>query len=276
MNIPPFLERLLLSNEAEFKNASLGLSGQNMVFVPQGKTAVILELSIEPFCNAVQQDVLDLITSGYAENDKNPYYQAIRRIHYQVQIINDKYNSHLNFANDFEIINGYNSQTNVMTMSLKFTGKREELFIYIDRSIYFNFLFPYKENEIGPADTGIIPNYTTPATGFLPKIQNIPEKPVTFYKNTFQDYLVNAEINSAALDHYYSVNHQTNPAFGSELPQMEYLKLFNAANQSTIQQPLASNTALQWHDLMTLPVINVKYALLNKRPSDYGITTPGK
>ncbi|NBV14848.1 MAG: hypothetical protein EBS07_12405, partial [Sphingobacteriia bacterium] len=72
------------------------------------------------------------------------------------------------------------------------------------------------------------------------------------------------------------VNHQTNPAFSTEFPQMEYLHFFNRDNYSTIRQPVPSGIDIKFHDLMTLPMINVKYALLNKRPDDYGITKPGK
>lgn len=282
MIIPPFLERLLLSNEAEFKNASLGLSGQNMVFVPQGKTAVILEVSIEPFSNTINPTFLNLLTGGFLpDTGRESYISAVRRIVFQLQIINDKYNSHINFCNEFELVNNLNfvlidEVRSEQTININFRGKREELFIYIDRSLYFNLLFPYKYNDIGLPDTGITPDYTTPNNGFIAKIQNLPNSPITFNNNIAQDYLVNAQVNSPALDHYYSVNHQTNPTYGNELPQMEYLKFFAGANETSIQQPLPTGTVLQWHDLMTLPLINVKYALLNKRAADYGITTPGK
>lgn len=281
MNIPPFLERLLLSNEAEFKNASLGLSGQNMVFVPQGKTAVILEVSIEPFCNQITPAVLSLFTSGSLTNSANAYIQAIRKIHYQLQIINDKYSTYINLANDFEIKSdietlAIDDYVRNNTVNLQFTGKREELFIYTDRSMYFNIIYPYQENEIDPANSGLSVDYTTPNVGFLPKIQNLPKSPITFNGNIFQDYVVNVQVNSPDVDHYYPVGHQTNPGYSPELPQMEYLRFFAGVNQTSIQQPVDSGLNYNWHDLFTLPLINVKYALLNKRASDYGITTPGK
>jgi hypothetical protein len=282
MVIPPFLERLLLSNEAVFKNASLGLSGQNMVFVPTGKSAVILEVSIEPFVNAVEGAFMDLITNGYrAEATIGAYVQAMRRIHFQLQIINDKYATYINLANEFELQNSSSQLSGegdklTQFLNLKFTGKREELFIYADRSMYFNLIYPHKTPEEGTVIPGLIPTYTDPATGLLPKIQNIPETPVTFNKNPLEDYVTKVEVQSAALEQYYPVNHQTNPAFSPEFPQMEYLHFFNRDNFSTIRQPVPSGTDYQFHDLMTLPMINVKYALLNKRPDDYGLTRPGK
>jgi hypothetical protein len=282
MVIPPFLERLLLSNEAVFKNASLGLSGQNMVFVPTGKSAVILEVSIEPFVNAVEGSFMDLITNGYrVENNSGAYVTAMRRIHFQLQIINDKYSTYINLANEFELQNSNSTLTGegdklTQFLNLKFTGKREELFIYADRSMYFNLIYPHKTQEEGAQIPGLIPTYTDPATGFLPKIQNIPENPVTFNKNPLEDYVTKVEVQSAALEQYYPVNHQTNPAFSPEFPQMEYLHFFNRDNFSTIRQPVASGNDYQFHDLMSLPMINVKYALLNKRPDDYGLTRPGK
>jgi len=282
MNIPPFLERLLLSNEAVFKNASLGLSGQNMVFVPTGKSAVLLEVSIEPFVNSINPKLAELLQIGYiSDNDTTSYQSALQRLHYQLQIINDKYATYINLADCFEIQNTQletepNFPKISQVINLKFLGKREPLFIYTDRSMYFNFLYPFKLEEIGANTSGITPDYTTPDVGFLPKIQNLPDTPITFNKNTNQDYLVNAEINSPTLDHYYSVNHQTNPAYATEDPQMEYLRFPAGANQTSIRQPVASGTTYSFHDLMQIPFINVKYALLNKRPDDYGITKPFK
>lgn len=282
MVIPPFLERLLLSNEAVFKNASLGLSGQNMVFVPQGKTAVLLEVSIEPFVNAVDPSFMDLLTNGYRiENTIGAYVQAMRRMHFQLQIINDNYSTYINLSNDFELQNSVSQLEPDFPkisqfLNLQFKGKREELFIYTDRSMYFNLIYPHKTPEEGAAIPGIIPQYADPATGFLPKIQNIPDSPITFNKNLFQDYTIRVEVQSSTLEQYYPVNHQTNPALSPEFPQMEYLHFFNGDNSTTIRQPVATNTDYQFHDLNSLPLINVKYALLNKRPDDYGITRPGK
>lgn len=282
MNIPPLLEKLLLSNEAVFKNASLGLSGQNMVFVPAGKTAVILEVSIEPFINQVGASFMSWLTDGTFKNVNDPpfstiYRLALRRVHYQLQIINDKYQTYINLNDALSLTSRRNSSgTDIFTdASLAFTGKREELFIYTDRSLYFNIIYPHKTPEEGAPIPGIVPTYDTPDQGFLPKIQNLPPYPTTFYKNINEDYVVNATIYSAGLDNYYPVNHQSSAIY-PEQPQMEYLRFFNIENENTIQQPVASGSDLQFHDLFTIPFINVKYALLNKRPDDYGITMPTK
>jgi len=277
MNIPPILERLLLSNEAVFKNASLGMSGQNMVYVPPGKTAVLLEVSIEPFINDVNIKFLDLLTNGYRTDDPDivaVYKTALRRMHYQLQIINDSYSTYVNL-NDKFVVNVQHDPNNQIDsqalMSLEFTGKREELFIYTDRSIYFNIIYPFKLGEEGPDTTGLIPTYGTPSATFSPKIQTLPDSPITFNKNLLEDFVGNVEVSSPAGDRYYPVNLQTT---APDLPQMEYLRYINIENENTIQQPLASGTTLQWHDLFTIPFINVKYALINKRASDYGIVAP--
>lgn len=277
MNIPPILERLLLSNEAVFKNASLGMSGQNMVYVPPGKTAVLLEVSIEPFINGVSGKFLSLLTDGFEEDlltYSAIYRTAIQKVHYQLQIINDNYSTYINL-NDKLILNVVGNESEVLgsktNLSIEFTGKREELFIYADRSMYFNIIYPFKPGEEGPDTTGLIPFYDTPINEFSPKIQTLPDSPITFNKNTTEDFVINVEVSSPLADHYYPVNFQTNSA---NLPQMEYLRFINLENQNTIQQPLSSGTSLLWHDLWTIPFINVKYALLNKKPSDYGIT-PG-
>jgi len=284
MNIPPILEQLLLSNEAVFKNATLGISGQNMVFCPPGKSIVLLEVSIEPFINQVSAVFMQFLSNGVGEegSGNDPSYRlALRRIHYQLQIINDSYSTYINLAdqlslNSYEIQGATGGSDRYRSApSLSFTGKREELFIYSDRSVYFNLLYPFKTLDEGGLVPGIKPTYTTPNVGFSPKIQNLPKQPTTFYKNTNEDYVVQSEIYSSGFDNYYSVNHQTAPAFGPELNQMEYLRFFNKENANTIQQPVPSGNELLFHDLLSVPFINVKFALLNKRPEDYGITRPG-
>jgi len=282
MNIPPFLEKLLLSNEAIFKNATLGMSGQNMVYVPPGKSAVLLEVSIEPFINQVTPGFLTFLTNGVGETASifSPSYRlAIRRLHYQLQIINDNYSTYFNLANQLNLrVNRIEAITNRFEglADLEFNGHREELFIYADRSMYFNIIYPYKVNDESADDSGLTPTYTTPVNGFLPKIQNLPKSPITFNNNAFVDYVSKVVVNSPALDAYYPVGHQTNPAFATESPQMEYLRFFQISNETSIQQPIASGNNYDWHDLLTIPFINVKYALLNKRPSDYGLTMPAK
>lgn len=281
MNIPPILEQLLLSNEAVFKNATLGISGQNMVFCPPGKSIVLLEVSIEPFINQVSAAFMSFLTNGISSDGDtafNPAYrQAIRRIHYQLQIINDSYSTYINLADQLNLNTATVGATNDRyygTASIEFTGKREELFIYSDRSVYFNLLYPFNGDEEGLIP-GIKPFYTSPNQGFLPKIQNLPKSPTTFYDNINEDYVVRTQIGITGSENYYSVNHQTNPAFSAEFAQMEYLRFFNYSGENTIQQPVPSGTNMLFHDLLSVPFINVKFALLNKRPEDYGITRPG-
>lgn len=272
MNIPPILEKLLLSNEAVFKNASLGLTGQNMVFVPEGKTAIILEFSIEPFFNQIAPTLADLFQYGSIADFNNAFSNIKERLCYQLQIINDNYSTYFSFHDNFSIVNTItNSIDSQADINLSFTGKREELFIYTDRSMYFNFIYPYKIMDIGADNTGLTPNYDTPINKFLPKIQQLPKTSVTFYNNTTIDFLAYATINTTASDAYFPVNYQT---LTTNYPQMEYLRFFNISNETSIQQPLTTGLTLQFEDLFKLPLINVKYALLNKKASDYGLTQP--
>lgn len=275
MNIPPILERLLLSNEAVFKNATIGLSGQNMIFVPPGKTAVLLEFSIEPFVNAVPSPVLTLFNtgSGTGVNSFAVCYNILKeRLAFQLQIINDSYATYFSFHDCFSVVQSGDGATTRATMELQFTGKREELFIYTDRSIYFNFIYPYQVPEVGGNVPGLAATIGTPDVNFLAKIQDLPETPTAFKFNTFQQFIERILVLSTGTDSYYPVNHQIN---GAEFDQQEYLRFYNSQVESTIQQPQPSGDDIQFGDLNTLPFINVKYALINKKASDYGIT-PGK
>jgi len=275
MNIPPILERLLLSNEAVFKNATLGLSGQNMVFVPPGKTAVILEFSIEPFVNAVLSSTLTLFGTGQGTGANSfavAYVDLIKRLAFQLQIINDNYATYFSFHDCFSVVQSGDGATTRATVQLQFKGKREDLFIYTDNSMYFNLIYPYQVSEIGSDVPGLAAVIGTPLANFLAKLQDLPEDPTTFKFNAFQQFIERIIVLSTGTDSYYPVGHQIN---GAEFNQQEYLRFYNSGIETTIVQPRPSGDDIQFGDLCTLPLINVKYALINKRPSDYGIT-PGK
>lgn len=279
MNIPPFLERLLLSNEAVFKNASLGISGQNMVYVPPGKTAVILEFSIEPYINNVSELINNLLKKGVDDETQyiSQFASFVSRLVYQIQIINDKYSTYFTFHDAFNISGEYVGGNNYATgfVNLEFKGKREELFIYTDRSLYFNFIYPYLPQEIGVDLPGIVMYKKTPAdpNGFLPKIQDLPKSPITFNNNLYVEFVQYCVINSPSFDSYYPVNHQLKQP-GDENPQMEYLHFFLGTKNTSIVQPVDDASQFEFFNLFQVPMINVKYVLINKRASDYGIMEP--
>lgn len=282
MNIPPLLERLLLSNEAVFKNAALGFAGQNMVLVPKGKTAVILEVSIEPFVNGINNKAFkQLFNLGKIEYSSVHFKHLVERMMFQLQIINDAYETRFTFHNCFSVKSNYDPQEAddlAISVDLNFRPFREELFIYTDRDLYFNFIYPYLETQEGAAFPGFTYLLTTPAAGFLARIQNLPGIPYAFKNATALQLLVQLLQNTT--DGYQSINRQFIDAI-TLADSTEYLKflaedpLFPNALQSIAYQE-GSDDGPQFSELFSLPVINVKYALLNKRPDDYGITMPPK
>lgn len=280
MNIPPLLERLLLSNEAVFKNASLGLAGENMVYVPPGKTAVLLEFSIEPFVNDVSAAITRLFNAGVDPlNQYNNQFKTLKeRLTFQMQIINDNYATYFSFMEKFEIQGNHVGGAVDFTGStnLHFKGHREELFIYTDRSMYFNFIYPYQTNGVVNYP-GMAINYTVP-TNFNPTIQNLPQYPITFNQATSGDFV--AWVFNGSAENYFPIQEQFKPAITSPGNPSEYLHYyfgtpFSQYAQNSIVQPQASDDGLSYDDFFKIPLVNVKYALLNKRASDYGITRPG-
>lgn len=282
MNIPPLLERLLLSNEAVFKNAALGFAGQNMVLIPSGKTAVILEVSIEPFVNGIENKAFKtLFKDGKIEFNSTYYQTLIERMMFQLQIVNDAYETRFTFHNCFSVKQTYDpteAEDVNLSVDLNFRGFREELFIYTDRSLYFNFIYPYVQIEEAAAFPGFTYTYTTPAAGFLARIQNLPSIPYAWKNAVALQLLVQLLQNTS--DGYQSINRQFIDAIPL-IDSTEYLKflaedpLFPNALQSIAFQDL-SDEGPKFSELFSLPVINVKYALLNKRADDYGIAMPPK
>lgn len=272
MNVPPFLEKLLLSNEAVFKNASLGISGYNMLYVPPGKTAVILEVTIEPFVNVFLTPAPGLFEEGWADQ---VYYILKDRNNFQLQIINDVYSTHLTINNAFSVSR---PSSNHQAVNLNYNHRKEDLFIYTDRSMYFNIVFPFYEPDEAPIFTGLNVYHQDPNTAFLAKIQNLPDWAVSFNNSSAATlvYRVAVGANTTLSDQYYPVNHQINPAFEAEYKQQEYLRYRVGVFQSqSALPPVPTGEPLPFYGLFLVPFINVKYALLNKRPADYGLTMPG-
>jgi hypothetical protein len=140
--------------------------------------------------------------------------------------------------------------------------------------MYFNFIYPNKSNEIGADTTGITIHYGHPFADFLAKIQVIPKSPITFDGNPNIDFLTFAQINSPLNDAYYPVNNQLAGTPVLNFSQMEYLRFFVGNQYSSILQPKPDAEEIDWSNLFQLPLLNVKYALINKRASDYGIVAP--
>jgi len=276
MNIPPFLEKLLLSNEAVFKNASLGLSGQNFIPVPKGKTAVILEINIEPFFNCISEDVNKIFDLGSAELDPQTAWDFIKeRLFFQLQIINDNYQTYFNFQNDFDIDLTQDSQgaPKLFYLKTKFKGWKEEVFIYTDRGLYFNFIYPHQDFN---NKTGIIIDWGNPLNDFLPTEQNLPPQPTTFYKSANLNFAKYVYTNNNPQSYYSPTNRNVN---GLVKPLKEFFQIqadFLGSIKNSIIQPQVSLDETEFQDLLRLPFLNIKYALINKRASDYGLTVPGK
>ena len=268
MNITPVLERLLLSNEAEFKIATLGLNGGNTLVCPNGKSLVILEVCIQPFANYYDSENEILFETGQSRIAyKEIYLTWYNRQMYQMQIVNDKYNQHLTFTNAFKTAQLQNF--NSATIEIEFFEKREALFIYADRSMYFNFFF------YDPDNNGIQYTQDTFSSSFQTRIQNEPNYPITNLNNPNTWNYETYENSSKTLAYYPQTKEQTFSAIPPAAPgQSEGFRLVNDFNpQDTVYD--GNNAAGQFpftgRHTFIMPAFNVKYALINKRPTDKGI-----
>jgi hypothetical protein len=258
------------------------MSGENMVYVPPGKTAVILEFSIEPFVNDISVEAEKLFNAGVnTDNNYEDVFTLLKeRLSFQMQIINDAYATYFSFHDSFSIQNNVTGpgETNG-SVTLNFAGKREELFIYTDRSMYFNFVYPYFQAEGQPAVPNFAINYSTdPSVGFSPLIQNLPSQPITFNKASSGDFVV--WVYNGSFENYFPVLQQFGSTISSPGAASEYLHFYYGNNigqsfaYNSIAQPRASDDGMLFQNFFQIPLINVKYALINKRASDYGIIAP--
>jgi hypothetical protein len=280
MNIPPILERLLLSNEAVFKNASLGMNSLNMLYVPEGKTAVILGYEINAFCNAVVDGAI--WNAGYDDGTlyTSLYSGLIQHINYQMQIVNDSYFTAFTHSPDFstQAIQKTTDPPNPY-LSLQFKSKSQPLFIYVDRSTYFQLVFQDFET--------FLPYYGLYAGTFETNIQNISGVPITYkgsaVNRNYYSYLAATTPFPAGQEQYNPTGKgQINAAlYGSyNLPngEQEYLRYGTNTNLAGLLNPFSAMPAppdqpdpVTAANMFVMPTINVQYALINKRASDYGI-----
>ncbi|NCX93619.1 MAG: hypothetical protein EBX40_02965 [Gammaproteobacteria bacterium] len=271
MNITPVLEKLLLSNEAEFKIATLGLNGGNTLVCPNGKSLVILEVCIQPFANYYDDENNILFTEGVSRPNYKLMYELYwsKRQMYQMQICNDKYNQHLTFTNAFKTAQSIAPDPTLATIEIQFFEKREALFIYADRSMYFNFFFYDPENN------GIQYTQDPFSSSFQTRIQNEPNYPITNLNNPNTWNYETYENSTKTLAYYPQTKEQTFSAIPPAAPgQSEGFRLVNDVNpQDTVYD--GNNAPGQFsftaRHTFIMPAFNVKYALINKRPTDKGI-----
>lgn len=282
MQIPPYLERLLLTNEAEFRNATLGLNGGNLLFCPTGKSIVILEMTIQPFVNTASLTDPGIISLFDEGADSVGDWKQIFRIYsdrkiFQIQMINDKYNQYLSFTNTFKISPQYNSIGDIFkaAIEIEFTEKKESLYIYVDRSLYFNFLY-YNSGINGNSIQFVSENY---GTSYLEKLQAQSPFPITPENSNAMDNLHTFENSSKSLAYYPLRKEQTpsniyTPAAPGQSEGFRIVTSNQPLDSITIDQTNQFNITLDRILAYQLPLINVKYALVNKRPSDYGLVKP--
>jgi len=271
MNIPPYLEKLLLSNEAEFRSATLGLNGSNFLPCPTGKSLVILEVTIQPFANQVKAEGINLFE--YGETPYGALWQELKsRALFQMQICNDKYNQHLTFTNAFSFAPYWSTlgESSVAAIEMSFLEKKESLFIYTDRGMYLNFIFYSPNTE--PIQYAADPFVTS----FLTRIQSEPNYPITSLGNPNEANLSTFENSSKTLAYYPNLKEQTFSAYTPAAPgQSEGFRLVHGFNdQTTIQSPdvfPSQLNTLTGEKTFILPAFNVKYALVNKRSTDKGL-----
>lgn len=280
MNIPPILERLLLSNEAEFKNAALGFNSMNMLKVPEGKTAVILGYEVNAFSNAYLGAIAEPIwEQGYSPDLHYETFFSIlvQRLLFQVQIVNDKYFTAFTHFPDFttSCVKKSAGETAETIIQLNFKKQGHPCFIYIDRPIYFQFTFQIQEF--------FIPYYDFFSVSFTPITQSVPGVPITFngspLNQNFFAYQATADALGAGEVYNPLTYAQGNPTlysgYGLPTGEQEYLRFGTNPNLTGLQNPyIIPGDAITPGTNFNMPTINVQYVLINKRASDYGIFAP--
>jgi hypothetical protein len=279
MQIPPYLERLLLTNEAEFRNATLGLNGGNLLFCPTGKSIIILEMTIQPFVNTAkltEPEITELFNKGYSVGDFRKWFEIYsNRKVFQIQMINDKYNQYLSFTNTFKVSPVFDPGASevIPAIEVEFSEKRESLYIYADRSLYFNFLY---YNIDGNSIQFASENY---ATSYRETIQAQSPFPITPENSGAMDNLHTFENSAKDLAYFPLRKEQTPsvvypPAAPGQSEGFRIVTSNNPLDSITIEQTNVANITLDRILSYQLPLVNVKYALVNKRPADYGLIKP--
>jgi len=280
MVLGPITENLLLSNQAQFKCTTLGLNGLSMIEVPKGKAVILLEISLEPFINAPQElfspqawEQLLINNKGFTPLLPDIWNGIKQRLCFQLQMVNDKYNEFLTFQNPFSIESaGYAGDEALQAgtvINTHLVKQKEDVFIYLDRSIYFNFIY------YDTITDGLVYDVDTYQNNFASLLQTLPPTPVT--PNQSGTILNSTHFqNKSDLAYYPLRKAQTKPVPTSPPGESEGLRFRNDNKFSSIT-PFDSatvpqtETALDFKDLMILPKINCKYILVNLSPETDGL-----
>lgn len=287
MQIPPIIERLLLSNEATLEMKSIGFSNLAYLTIPDGKTAVLLELEIQPFANIdpagmppgtnLIQFFTNLQTNPLTQNDWGSVGSSVsNRTNYQLKLSSSKINQQITIVGDFEFQpEQYRLTNNTATFFTalipKFRAIRHETFLLIDEPIYLDIIFANNGRDASRYDGDVFNN------NFKPKDNPPGPTPDTSYKSI--DQINPTNLNTPVTNYGYFPQGKGQTVTAAATPPSDGIRWSQAGKESGLYMPEnALNSGAPFTNAILypgfwkfFPVVNVKYALINKKTSTYGL-----
>jgi hypothetical protein len=267
MFLGPKLESMLLSGEAQFKNAPLGYASLNTLTVERGLTIIITGITLEPFLNYITPLNTFGANGSSARVRDQDFTDILERLEFSFQVSNQKINQRWQFRNESFISSQVDAAAaNAMqtTPGIKLERKKIDCFLVTDETVFFFFTYPDFKDVNYKAKLAAVStvfsnanNFPGPPTGVDPTLQ------------TMEGLIMNLGAGGWTYLPLGIDNTQTVPPNPNNVLAIPVFPgSTNGASQ--IVYPVADNatTDLQGAYLPSLPLMNVSYIQINRNLSE--------
>jgi hypothetical protein len=261
------LEKLILDGEAQMKVASIGYGALQALDIAKGKSAIITEISIQPFSNIITDDqrFADLLT--FATPVAQRLDTILKRATYQLLMYNSRgINNRWTLRADLEL----NCVADPTTLSaqatlptIKFNERKIDTYVLIEQLTWFYFLFPTYDL--------FDPQFNqAPLNTIFQNINQFPPAPFGFGAQETIEFYANLPgptfYSPLGLQDDINVGPTTTPV----------LNFQNSTTDSTLVLPTFPGTlgftTMETYWDPSFPILNITYYEINKRTTTSGIS----
>jgi len=260
------LEKMVLDGNAVFRVASIGMAGLSAMVLPKGKSAVITDITIQPFANVITDDERFASNETFRRPTDQNLTEILKRTMFQLLMYNSRgVQNRWTFKSEYQL----NSVTDPVTAAFEtsptvtFAEKKIECYVLVEELTWFYFLFP----DFTGVQTIL---QTQPLGNYFSNVNNFPQAPFGWDP-------ANSDVQFFAQNpgpQFYSplgLDNSFNPP--SPVPNASTtLNLLNSGPDSPLVMP-GPDPAINFTSSMlpSMPIMNISYVEINKRTTTSGI-----
>lgn len=261
------LEKMVLDGNAVFRVASIGMAGLSAMVLPKGKSAVITDITIQPFANIITDDQRFAAKETFREPYDQNLTDILKRTMFQLLMYNSRgIQNRWTLKSEYQI----NSVSDTVALvpaktnpTITFKEKKIDCYVLIEELTWFYFLFP----DFTPLQTIL---QTQPLGNYFSNVNNFPQAPFGWDP-------ANSDVQFFAQNpgpQFYSplgLDNSFNPP--SPVPNASTtFNLLNNGPDSPLVMPGPDPAILfESYMLPSMPIMNISYVEINKRTTTSGI-----